>query len=312
MSFLSEFNKELNSKIYYKSDERILIFKLDKLDKSYKSYKIKELLADECYKHATIKLFISKISTPSVKINIADYLSKNCNKSDIEIYTGLQRIIQKNIKIDSNRGENRIKNIKQYIDLKEYNVTNYLDVGCFDGKITKAIGQYFALMPENIHGADIKDYRGENAEEFTFAKYDRVLPYDSDKFDLITILMVLHHIKPIDLDTLLAEIARVTKKNGILIMREHTLNPLIKLNTHLLDVLHAYYDFVLNPDLDKRWTNNVDKEINNYQTDVYWTKKLAENGFIPHYSNLDDLDSGDSSMQKNPFGNKIIAFMKII
>jgi ubiquinone/menaquinone biosynthesis C-methylase UbiE len=64
---------------------------------------------------------------------------------------------------------------------------------------------------------DIKPVDG-----FIFNRYsdnDVSLPFKSNSFDLITVLQVLHHVKfPI---SLLNEIKRILKPNGIVFIREH-------------------------------------------------------------------------------------------
>jgi ubiquinone/menaquinone biosynthesis C-methylase UbiE len=124
------------------------------------------------------------------------------------------------------RGLNRVKSIsKNILRFKpHFRPANYLDIGCFDGNITFAIGNYFNLQKSQINGVDIVEFNNRN-KNITFAKYDGItLPYDDNSFDLITCLMTLHHIQNENLSKIMCEIYRVLKKNGIVIVREHNTN----------------------------------------------------------------------------------------
>lgn len=297
--FTKEYNKTLNASIYYIPDTKI-----SSIQAYYQTdTKIKELYEDEKYRSGLIYIFTYKIETSFVKKYIETFLEKNYNNTDINIYNELRPVISKQ-DIKQNIGRDRISNIKSYIDL-DFKPTNYLDVGCFKGDITKAFGEFYGLDADHVHGVDIKDYADNSQQtDFTFAlfDFDDLLPYESDTFDFITILMVLHHVD--DQPKLLNEIARVMKKGGILVVREHNLNPLIRLNTHLLDVLHSYYDLVLNPSLDERWTTDSKKEINNYQSIEYYDTELVKRGF----SELKNKENKSNKNIFNPFGNIVKSY----
>lgn len=298
IQFSIENCKSLDARVYFKPDNTIKSVKLNK------SYKISELYDDPDFRQHLIFLFVYKLYPSHISI-VNDYLDNNHTKSDIEIYTEIRDIILNKIKPVADKGYNRIQNIKKHIDLSELVVEQYLDIGCFDGEITKAIGNHFKLPSHKIFGLDIKEYPCNMDNGFIFNTYDKKnLPYDDNSFDLISILMVLHHVQPEDLDPLLNDISRVMKSGGVLIVREHDINPLLRLSTHLIDVLHSFHDIVLNPSLDQRWTDNFEKEINNYNTEEYWSSKLLERGFECKSSNKIYKNS------YNPFDNYIKAYVK--
>lgn len=272
---LNEFNKELNAKIYYKPDEKVLALKEDKNT----SYKIKELYSDKFYKERLLRLFKSIITSEFIKIKVEEYLTTNYNKSDTTIYNDLYLMTKSNI-IASNVLD---ADIEKYIDLSLLNISvnKCLDIGCKD------IGKYFNLGytdSVNIVSNDI-------------------LSFKSNTFDLVNALMVLHHVLPEKLDIVLDEITRVIKKGGILLLGEYTLNPLIRLNTHLLDIMHFYYDTIsgILPD----------KSIMNYNMESYWNRKLTMRGFERHASNIDQISNEFDEYKKNTIDQMIIAYVKI-
>jgi ubiquinone/menaquinone biosynthesis C-methylase UbiE len=70
------------------------------------------------------------------------------------------------------------------------------------------------------------------------------IPYKDNKFNFITILQVLHHVKEGDLKILLKDIKRVIKPKGYLLIREHNLNN--KNLKILIDIEHGMCEmFVL-------------------------------------------------------------------
>jgi SAM-dependent methyltransferase len=189
------------------------------------------------------------------------------------------------------RGDNRIKSIEKYVLQRQPNSqprispSCYLDVGCFDGSITNSIARYFKLNKLQTHGVDIKSYGKSGGEseydDITFTEYDgKFLPYSDDSFDLITCLMVLHHIPEENLNTLMSEINRVMKPNGVIILREHDVNKDIERNA--LDIMHHFYDYVWSGD---HWADesNDDTTIQwqtNYKSNIEWTEIFISHGFV--------------------------------
>jgi SAM-dependent methyltransferase len=233
------------------------------------------------------------------------------NQPDSDIYSVLRRKyleLSEKYKIDAvgadeQRGENRIKSITKRIDMR-FHVSSYLDIGCFDGGITKAMGQYFNLNKMQTYGVDIKPYK-DNYADITFAVYDGIqLPFSDSSFDLMSCLMTLHHIPKDNLELLLKEISRVMKPDGILILREHDVgHRQIELKHHVLDVMHDFYDYVWSNKLGQ-WVSDIGHT--NYKTSVEWSELLLKYGFIEHTS-----PAINQSIQFNPFGHYICSYKKI-
>jgi ubiquinone/menaquinone biosynthesis C-methylase UbiE len=105
-------------------------------------------------------------------------------------------------------------------------VTNYLDIGCSDGTTTVMIGELLGLSKDNIYGIDVEDFAAEaiqpDTSKFQFHRYQSnevKLPYADQTFDVITLLVTLHHVNhPI---AMLKEIKRILKPNGLVLFREH-------------------------------------------------------------------------------------------
>jgi ubiquinone/menaquinone biosynthesis C-methylase UbiE len=205
------------------------------------------------------------------------------------------------------RGLNRVKSIsKNILRFKpHFRPANYLDIGCFDGNITFAIGNYFNLQKSQINGVDIVEFNNRN-KNITFAKYDGItLPYDDNSFDLITCLMTLHHIQNENLSKIMCEIYRVLKKNGIVIVREHNTNKHIEYTA--LDIMHKFYDYVWSP--TDKWSDSF--ENGNYKSHNQWTDLFINNGFevdvMPDNKYFQQMYKTDT----NPFMTYLCSYKKI-
>jgi SAM-dependent methyltransferase len=233
------------------------------------------------------------------------------NQPDYDIYSVLQKKyleLSKKYKItpvvsDEQRGENRIQHITKRIDMR-FRVSSYLDIGCFDGGITKAMGKFVHLNKLQTHGVDIKPYKDEY-KDITFTAYNGIqLPFSDDSFDLITCLMTLHHIPKDNLEPLLKEISRVMKHDGILILREHDVGKRqIDLKHNVLDIMHDFYDYVWCSKLGQ-WSNDL--EQTNYKTSIEWSELLLRYGFIDHTE-----PEINRSVRFNPFGHYICSYKKV-
>jgi len=116
-----------------------------------------------------------------------------------------------------------------------------LDIGCGDGSITKTVSDNLKIPKESVHGCDILE-PAEKSLNFTFSLIESPgkLPYENDSFDLVYALMSLHHIT--ELDSMLSEIHRVLKDDGIVIIREH--DCVSEELSNVLDLVHGFYSMV--------------------------------------------------------------------
>jgi SAM-dependent methyltransferase len=91
----------------------------------------------------------------------------------------------------------------------------FLDIGSGDGRFTRGLQRAYPSIGQAI-GVEVVKL---SEDGFIPIIYDGLhLPFEDDKFDLITILTVLHHAK--DPRVLLQEAYRVLKPGGKLVMRE--------------------------------------------------------------------------------------------
>lgn len=180
----------------------------------------------------------------------------NSGVSDEEFIEKLKKIVPKmESEMDSIRrgkkfGDEWYKIIKP-LDIK---YTNYLDIGCNTGSITVEFAKNLQLKKSNIFGIDLEWFTEKKIEPvsgFNFQVYDGLnIPFEDNKFDIITCSMVLHHVDKQNI--LLSEIRRVLKKDGIFFIKEHNatdnnLENLIKLEHLLFDTLSLntkYSDFL--------------------------------------------------------------------
>jgi ubiquinone/menaquinone biosynthesis C-methylase UbiE len=214
-------------------------------------------------------LLTFKIKNKYLRTQITKYVNKNSHKSDKKIYEAIAKIIGDYNIFESKRGVNKRTMSEKIEDWNNLKPNRYLDVGCFQGDITISVGNHFGLNKNQIHGIDINKY--VNTSDFIYTVYNGVcIPYIDASFDLITCFMVMHHVPPKNLVLLLKEIYRVLKPGGLFIIKEHDAAGQDYL---LLDVLHEYYDYVLNP------TRTWEESAANYRNSKYWTQKITDAGF---------------------------------
>jgi len=124
------------------------------------------------------------------------------------------------------------------------NEFNYLDLGCSEGKITKAVISELSLSPEQSHACDIFDQKPE--KEYTFSlNTTKTLPYNDNQFDFITLFMSAHHFSHVD--DMFNEIRRILKPNGFVLIREHHYNSID--DTIFYNIIHALWACVFNTEM---------------------------------------------------------------
>jgi SAM-dependent methyltransferase len=105
-----------------------------------------------------------------------------------------------------------------------------LDVGCGLGLTDSHLARHIA----GLHGVDVSEEMVEGARERNpavhYRSYDgRALPYETGRFELVFAICVLHHVEPDARAALLAELARVTRPQGLVAVFEHNpWNPLTR------------------------------------------------------------------------------------
>jgi SAM-dependent methyltransferase len=108
---------------------------------------------------------------------------------------------------------------------------NGLDVGCGVGSFHPFVRNMFArYCGVDVSAASIAQAR-QNRRDVEYADYDGVsLPYSNGTFDFVSAICVLHHISPAAWPSFIRELARVTRKGGLIALIEHNpFNPLTRL-----------------------------------------------------------------------------------
>ncbi|UJR24461.1 hypothetical protein I4U23_005837 [Adineta vaga] len=166
-------------------------------------------------------------------------------------------------------------------------IKSYFDLGCGDGVITAAIGDYLGLNRENILGGDT--FIGQS-DKITFVKIDE--NQSKNCVDLITSFVTFHHISQID--KTLAELVRILRPGGYLILREHDCKTELSFSTKYLHFVHAIMMIArvgefANVSIDQgkenlNWSEQKKKILEYTKTIHYrsceeWTNELKNFGF---------------------------------
>lgn len=160
-------------------------------------------------------------------------------------------------------------------------ITNctYLDFGCSNGLITGAIGR--KLNMREIWGIDMSKWHGvENTVVDDTVKFhaicdDGAIPVDKlpQSIDLITVIMVLHHIPPTVLASTIGTLIDLLVPGGYLLLREHN-----AITTTVVDhchIEHAMYDLVM-PNVP--FWNFYHEYISNYHPTDWWETLIVNAG----------------------------------
>jgi len=274
-------NKIHPLKLYSKND-LIKQYKLSNkyysecLLKEYKNMKLYQGEYQDIYSNKQIKTLwkLSKknrmighrlLNMLTKRINIRSYnfvinILNNVD-TDVDIYNELRKVYL----IDNRKYSNKKKKICSTINLKtslyydkiknyipkfekefNFNLTNYLDIGCGDCIVTEKLGKLLGLKSKNIYGVDFNEfseqqYKINNNINFTILQKNyKKLPYNDNSISFITLINVLHHVD--NLDILLSEIKRILKPSGILMIIEPDVVDYV--DYMISDIEHLLYHFV--------------------------------------------------------------------
>ena len=176
-------------------------------------------------------------------------------------------------KDEKERAEAKAKSIISALDKAGIEITSdadYLDYGCFDGSITLEVAKQLGIDKKNAHGADVIKYLDY---DFDFKLIqNEYLPFDDESFDVMTIIMTMHHITG-NIGIFIKEVDRVLKDGGILIVREHDVSEKQELAAKLLFIQHALFDYVWS---DKTWNIASIEEHAHYKTADEWRELIED------------------------------------
>lgn len=196
--------------------------------------------------------------------------------------------------MDSKKRADRISNILIEFLNKSQIIDNYLDVGCNNGLITVEFGKKLGLSSDKIFGIDVQNFSEQKiipVDGFVFKQFDGYhIPYPDNYFDLITCSMTLHHVKYTYI--LMAEIRRVLKINGMILIKEHNaFSDKIKWLIYLEHMLYDVMDYGITYDnfVEKYYQKTFSQKqmIELFQEYALEPKKISDQKFLNkyHYNN---------------------------
>jgi len=114
--------------------------------------------------------------------------------------------------------------LRETLTLVPNRPSSYLDVGYGDGRVTAALVRRWRLDQHSATGVELVRSQGSSDGDFLrlimpdSSKWS--LPLPTSSVHLVTLFHVLHH-SPTPVETVLAEVRRVLRSDGCLIVREH-------------------------------------------------------------------------------------------
>jgi 2-polyprenyl-3-methyl-5-hydroxy-6-metoxy-1,4-benzoquinol methylase len=213
---------------------------------------------------------------------------KNNNKTDKQYIKYIFKSLKKSKNIlnyDDNKNkicnewnyiiEHIILNYKKVID-KQFINFKYLDIGCGSGSKTIKFSNFLNLNIKNVYGSDIEQWgpykQNKINHKFNFINIINNKIETTLKFDLITCILMLHHVQ--DLDFLIKQIYSLLNDNGILIIIEH--NKLDDYDNMMLDILHMLYGYLY----DKNISYLKNPDYGKYYNWFEWRYILENHNFI--------------------------------
>jgi len=159
----------------------------------------------------------------------------------------------------------------------DFKITEYIDIGCGDCKLTHVLGNALGLDNKNIYGTDIESWgpyikkeREKLPIRVKFFNEGEKLPFKNSMFSFATAFMVLHHVK--DLSIMMSEINRIIKMGGYIMIREH--DAMTYADYMLIDIEHMMYEMV------QRDNDNAPKEYyGKYYDWIEWDYIFKKYGF---------------------------------
>ena len=236
--------------------------------------------------------FLIKMINGLTNINITiieNIVSQNIN--DEEIYKLLRKeylkLLEKNKEIKDKKDNKQIQQKQEKTDFKTERATRmvdrvseiieknkitfnnkvFVDIGCGDGSITKQFCQKYdfgkCICVDIDNWLDTYTSQKEKGIELVIRKSnENIINLSNDFADVIMCFHSLHHMA--NLHETLQEIARITKKNGLLIIKEH--NVYYPDASYMIDIYHAIYELVFKD-------NAYEKFIKEYYSQYFSDKE---------------------------------------
>src|SRR5215218_3518704 len=175
-----------------------------------------------------------------------------------------------------------------------------LDLGCGDGNSAKFFQKHFAGC--KYYGLDtsqesVSVAADRNLAGAEFSHFDGLnIPFPDEKFDLVFIACVLHHVDSGEHENILNEIKRVLKLGGHLYIFEH--NPLNPVTRHIVNSCPFDEDAVL---LNASYTKKVLRKLNFREISISYTI------FFPRHKIFAGMLSFEKYLKWLPIGGQYYA-----
>ena len=193
--------------------------------------------------------------------------------TDYQIYMKYKDEVQETTLLPEkyDRSASRIRDISFF--MKKF--TSYLDYGCGDGSITRAVMKHFKLNKDSVYGADIKRYPSMDMN-FISTENGKKMDLQDNSIEFVTVFMVLHHLEDEQQKRALRDIYRVIRPGGRLLIREH--NALLDNGAfeRVIDIVHDIYDYII--DAEIQWKDNNDY-YSKYKGYKEWETIIEDVGF---------------------------------
>ena len=163
-------------------------------------------------------------------------------------FVNTQRHAQGNIRV--------IKRLFNHLDLR--NVKDALEIGCGVGMLSDYLAQNYNM---NIAGIDVdpeqieiaNEYYKENRKLSFSVESATDLPFENDRFDMVLIFKVLHHIN--DWPEAINEIGRVLRPNGYFVFSDFAYSKILKIP--LQPIVKNYGLYTLDDIIESLLKNNI-------------------------------------------------------
>jgi 2-polyprenyl-3-methyl-5-hydroxy-6-metoxy-1,4-benzoquinol methylase len=252
------------------------------------------------YHYNPLSAFIAKQEIPIQ--NLLDKLMRSGSKwkeyfrrnayllhSDPVVFEHLARLYKSNTsanatkEVDQWRANTRVKEFQKLFQTIKFTPQpnqSYLDFGSATGLLTSAIGKTFQFKTFATdvpiwHGTERKMNSDIQFKYLTQNKNDEYeIPFVNQQFDVISCLMVLHHIKKEKLQAAIANlVSHVKLETGVLILREHDV--ITQEDQDLCHIEHAMLDLVCQQRTIYQFNEDY---YGHYRNSLFWTRLLEENG----------------------------------
>ncbi len=245
---------------------------------------------------------------------ITYFLLKNKNCKDVDIY---ERLFRSAGHITSVRDASKVYVAEYLANIlneccsdtqgKKMSPKNYLDIGCGTAILTRDLGRALGVADSQIFGADIeqefeKKWAESRPKEINFVAIKNNKLKFKNKFDLITCMMVLHHIPTEFLQTYIGDIYNLLNVGGIFMLKEHDCFNAV--DFMMADIEHSLYisqealadgshhSFQLPDDAIK----NIQSQHINYKDRFTWKALLQRAGLKCIYESAYDIGVSNTYM----------------